>query len=276
VDSRPKQRTPAGDASDYEGTYRTFDSPLHRALREEAYGEDIGQHSWVTAEELRADVARLRLTREARLIDLGCGPCGPLTYVVQLTGCRGTGAELSAEALEAGRARAAAMGIEHLLSLREADLDERLPFEDETFDGAICLDVVLHLRDREDFFREVRRILRPAGRFLFTDAGVVTGPLTADDIARRGVHGRSAFVPPGINERALERANLRLLEREDRSASAIENASGRLQARLSHRADLEVLEGAAEFSRQQRYLETVVATAQSGALSRIMYLAEAQ
>jgi hypothetical protein len=37
----------------YEATYREFDSPLMRQIRREAYGEDIGQHSWVGAAELR-------------------------------------------------------------------------------------------------------------------------------------------------------------------------------------------------------------------------------
>ena len=40
-------------ADGYESFYREFDSPLMRQIRREAYGEDIGQHSWVGAEELR-------------------------------------------------------------------------------------------------------------------------------------------------------------------------------------------------------------------------------
>ena len=40
-------------ADKYESFYREFDSPLMRKLRREAYGEDIGQHSWVSADELR-------------------------------------------------------------------------------------------------------------------------------------------------------------------------------------------------------------------------------
>src|SRR5215470_9838554 len=66
----------------YDATYHVFDSPLTRRLREEAYGEDIGQHSWVTAAELREDIPRLRLSVSSRLLDLGCGPCGPLTFIV--------------------------------------------------------------------------------------------------------------------------------------------------------------------------------------------------
>ena len=43
-------------ADGYESFYREFDSPLMRQIRREAYGEDIGQHSWVGADELRGDI----------------------------------------------------------------------------------------------------------------------------------------------------------------------------------------------------------------------------
>jgi hypothetical protein len=44
------------------------------------------------------------------------------------------------------------LGIDALLSIREADLNEPLPFEPGSFDAAMSLDVVLHLRDRRKFF----------------------------------------------------------------------------------------------------------------------------
>jgi hypothetical protein len=85
----------------YQSLYESFDSPLMSQLRLEAYGEDIGQHSWVTAEDLRSDAPRLKLTPAARLLDLGCGPCGPLTFLMRMTGCSGVGLDLSRAALSA-------------------------------------------------------------------------------------------------------------------------------------------------------------------------------
>ena len=57
---------------------------MMRQIRREAYGEDIGQHSRVGSEELRGDMHRLGLAPSSRLVDLGCGPCGPLTFVAAL------------------------------------------------------------------------------------------------------------------------------------------------------------------------------------------------
>jgi len=261
-------------ADGYESYYQAFDSPLMRQLRREAYGEDIGQHSWVRADELREDMQRLGLAPSSRFLDLGCGPCGPLTFIVAAVGCPGTGLELSPSALQVGRARAASLGIEALLSLQEADLNEPLPFEPRSFDAAMSLDVVLHLRDRLKLFREVARVLPPGGRFLFTDAGVVTGSVSNDQVRKRSANGYTQFVAAGWNEGLLESAGFRLIEAADRTLSVLENASGRLAAMRAHREELERASGAADFASQEDYLETVVELSRAAAVSRVMYLAE--
>ena len=260
----------------YESFYRDFDSPLMRQIRQEAYGEDIGQHSWVTADEVRADVGRLALSPTSRLVDLGCGPCGPLTFMVAHVGCSGVGIEQSPSALRVGLARANALGIGERFATNEADLDEPLPFDDTSFDAAISTDVVLHLQDRSRLFGEVARVLRPGGRFLFTDAGVVTGAVSNAEIQARSVYGHSQFAPIGWNERLLEAAGLRLLETEDRTPSVLTNAGGRLAAIRAHREELERATSADQVDRQVRNLEVVIALTGRRALSRVMYLAESR
>ena len=258
----------------YDNLYKEFDSPLMQKLRREAYGEDIGQHSWVTTEELQENILRLKLSRHSRLFDLGCGPAGPLTYIVGQVACHGTGADVSAKALAAGRARAASLKLDGLVTLHEADLNEQLPFAGDSFDAVISLDAILHLRDRLSVFREVSRVLTPTGRFVFTDAGIITGSVSDEEIRWRAVHGHTQFVPPGFNEHLLELAGFRVMDCHDQTASLLKTATGRLTARLAHRQELEQLEGSDCFEQQQRYLETVITLSQRGALSRMMVLAE--
>lgn len=264
----------AGREERYEAFYREFDSPLMSQIRREAYGEDIGQHSWVAADDLRRDIDRLELSSSSRVLDLGCGPCGPLTFVMAAVGCSGTGVELSPAALRLGRARAASLGVSPRLALEQANLDAPLPLIPRRFDAVMSLDVVLHLRDRLRLFHEVARLLRPAGRFLLTDAGVVTGSVSSDEVKRRSLYGFTQFVPPGWNEKMLESAGFRLLETEDRTASVLNNARGRLAAIEAHRAELERVWSSADFEKQRDYLETVIELSGRGALSRVMYLAE--
>lgn len=261
-------------APDYDALYAAFDSPLMRQLREQAYGEDIGQHSWVTADELRADLERLSISASSRLLDLGCGPCGPLVFALRRTACTGTGLEASAAALASGQARADAAGVGKRIELLHTDLDLPLPCRSASFDAAIALDVVLHLRDRKAFFDEVARVLVTNGKFLFTDAAVVCGAISNLEVDLRSMNSYAQFAPPGFNERMLAAAGFRLVGTEDRTASVLRNAGGRLRAVLAHRAALEAAQGAQAVARQQRYLETVVAMAERGALARVMYLAE--
>jgi hypothetical protein len=61
---------------------------------------------------------------------------------------------------------------------------------------------------------------------------------------------------------------------EDRTASVVAAAKGRLVARHRHRAELERIESASQFHTYQRYLEETVKPASDASLSRIMYLCE--
>jgi SAM-dependent methyltransferase len=258
----------------YDALYAAFDTPLARRLRREAYGEDIGQHSWVTAGELRRDMARLGLSPAIRLVDLGCGPAGPLTFVAGSTGCRAVGLERSRPAIAAGRARIASLGLAEQVRLVAADLDHSIPLAAGSCQAATSFDVVLHLSDRGALYRDVARVLAPRGRFLFTDAGIVTGALSDEEIDARSPHAPIALVTPGYNESLLRGAGFRLLDVEDRTASVIANATGRLGARHAHREELERLEGPPAFEEERLYLETVIALSRRGALSRMAYLAE--
>src|SRR5208283_5735742 len=103
----------------YESLYQEFESTLMRELRHDAYSEDIGQHSWVTASDLRRDAARLGISADGLLLDLGCGPCGPLTFLMKSLGCRGIGFDVSAAAVSAGLVRARSLGVEGHIRVQE-------------------------------------------------------------------------------------------------------------------------------------------------------------
>lgn len=258
----------------YESFYEGFESSVMREVRREAYGEDIGQHSWVSAADLRRDVVQLKLPTGGRLLDLGCGPCGPLTFILTSVDCYGIGLDVSSAALAAGLLRAQSLEVEARIRLQETDLDGPIPVEDISVDAAMSLDVMLHFRDRLRVFKEIARVLKHGARLLFTDAGVVTGSISNEEVAARSMHGFTQFCVPGYNEAMLERAGLMLLATENRTAALVENATGRFGARLKHQAELERLEGAMDFNRYQQYLQSVISMSERGALSRLMYLAE--
>jgi hypothetical protein len=117
-------------------------------------------------------------------------------------------------------------------------------------------------------------VLRPGGRALFTDALVVTGSVTNEEISLRTSIGFFLVVPPGQNERLLAAAGFTVLGVEDVTRSTANIALRRHDARERHREALTAREGADTFDALQRYLRCVHALASEQRLSRFAYLAE--
>ena len=157
---------------------------------------------------------------------------------------------------------------------RVADANAALPFTDNAFDGLLCIDSMNHFPDRLAVLREWRRVLRPGRRALFTDPVVVTGPVTNDELALRSSIGLFLFVPPGINERMIDQAGLRLLRQEDVTDNVALVSDRRLRARQDHRDELLTLEGEGRFEAQQRFFAVVHTLTSQRRLSRIAYLVE--
>lgn len=88
-----------------------------------------------------------------RILDLGCRD-GALA-VAYLGGNAVVGVDVDRVAL----ARAGQRGLETVW----ADLDEQLPFEDESFDVVVAAEVLEHLRLPDRALAEARRVLRPGG-----------------------------------------------------------------------------------------------------------------
>jgi SAM-dependent methyltransferase len=108
------------------------------------------------APELLAAVAGAR-----RVLDLGCGS-GRLTVALARAGAAVTGLDTSRERLEQARRRAGEGGVE--LELVEANMNDPLPFGDESFDAATSRLVLMAAADPADTLRELRRVVVPDGR----------------------------------------------------------------------------------------------------------------
>jgi 2-polyprenyl-3-methyl-5-hydroxy-6-metoxy-1,4-benzoquinol methylase len=101
-------------------------------------------------------------SREGVILDLGCGH-GSLIHVARAAGYRNvSGVDLSSEQV----AEARRLGIE---GVREGDLMATLAeLPDESHDAIVAFDVIEHFTRDEllPFVDEVRRVLRPGGRWL--------------------------------------------------------------------------------------------------------------
>jgi SAM-dependent methyltransferase len=260
----------------YGAHYREFAADVYREMRRAAFGEDIGQNSWLTVEELERFVSRLELRPAARLLDVACGSGGPSLHVARLTGCQVVGVELYDEAVAEGTRLAHEAGLERRASFLQADASETLPFEDRSFDAILCIDSINHLPDRPRILGDWARLLRPAGRLLFTDPVVITGILDSEELALRTSIGYFLFVPPEENERLLAAVGLTAVDVEDTTGHLAEIARRRRDARAQRAQALRQIEGDAAFEGRQRFFDVVARLAHERRLSRLAYTAATQ
>lgn len=116
----------------------------HRANREG------GDFVFVTE---RIPLFRDAIGRGKRVLDLGCRS-GALTRHF-LEGNSVVGLDVDRAAL----AKAEALGIETVVG----DVEEQLPFPEQSFDAVVAGELFEHLRFPDDLVREIRRVLRPRG-----------------------------------------------------------------------------------------------------------------
>ncbi|MGL4421320.1 MAG: class I SAM-dependent methyltransferase [Gemmataceae bacterium] len=101
----------------------------------------------------------------ARGLDFGCG-AGGLTYRLGQFCREAVGIDLDPEKIEFGNQQASRLGITNVRM--QAYPGDRLPFEDQSFDTVLCVDVVEHLPRPEFFLKEFERILAPGGYLLLS------------------------------------------------------------------------------------------------------------
>jgi 2-polyprenyl-6-hydroxyphenyl methylase/3-demethylubiquinone-9 3-methyltransferase len=152
--------------------------------------------------------------RRARALDVGCGG-GLLTEEVAAMGFAVTGIDPSARSLEIAQAHAAQKKLR--IEYRRSAGDE-LPFENESFDVVFCCDVLEHVADWDAVIREIARVLRGGGVFMYdtinrTFASKLRSILIAQEwkwtrYAPRDTHVWEMFITPDELAQSFERHGL--------------------------------------------------------------------
>jgi arsenite methyltransferase len=102
------------------------------------------------------------IDRESYVLEIGCGVGRTPCTIVEETGCRMMGIDLSEGMVEKARERAKTKGLEDHLEFRVADAQD-LPFEDGTFDAVISESVNAFVPDKAKAMREYARVTKPGG-----------------------------------------------------------------------------------------------------------------
>ena len=258
----------------YDANYGNFQTSLYEEIRREAFGEDIRQNGWLTADEQNKFMGWLGLAAGKTLLDVACGAGGPALRIAARTGCTVTGVDIHEKAISTARSLAGQRGLESRTDFRVVDADKQLPFSEASFDAITCIDAITHLPDRPRLLTDWARLLSRGGRLLFTNSAVVTGPLTSAEVAVRSLSGSLLFVPRGYDERIIAQCGLRVVVSEDRTSNMAEIAQRRKNARESRSSALRRIEGDAVYENQQKFLSVAAQLAREGRLSRFIYVSE--
>jgi len=261
-------------AGQYNANYGNFQTDLYAQIRHEAFGEDIGQNSWLTADEQDRFLQWLDLSQGKNLLDVACGAGGPALRIAATTGCSVVGIDVHEQAIRTASSLASQRGLAGRAEFRAVDATAALPFPDASFDAVICIDAINHFPDRSRVVAEWTRLLKPEGRLLFTDPITLTGALTNAEIAVRSSAGFYLFVPNGYDEGVIKRCGLQLLACEDVTANMAKVAEARRAARASRSTALREMEEHETYDDQQEFLAVAARVAREGRLSRFVYVSQ--
>jgi sarcosine/dimethylglycine N-methyltransferase len=166
-----------------------------------------------------ADLAKLAgIAADASVLDVGAGVGGPARFLAATYGCRVTGVDLSEPFVEAARYLTERTGQSGQVSF-ETGSALALPFKNGRFDVVLLQHVAMNISDRAQLYGEIRRVLKPGGRFATFDVVLNSGePHYPVPWAR--TPGTSFLLTPAATRETIERAGFRALAWQDDTEAA--------------------------------------------------------
>lgn len=152
----------------------------------ESDNDSIAQASHRTVQKI---ASLLKLDENSRVLDIGAGYGGMARYLVKHTGCQVDCLNLSQVQNQRHQQLNQLQGLAAKIHIIEGNF-EAIPAAKQQYDVVLSQDAILHSGDRRQVFKEVARVLKSGGEFIFTD------PMQSD------------HCPPRILQPVLERLNL--------------------------------------------------------------------
>ncbi len=146
-------------------SYRSYNFKLPECYDTMIWTREAGRWDRVILDRLGPEIGSLRV------LDVGCAT-GRLLEALGRAGVKSlSGVDLAPRMLDVAAARLAKAGMS--ADLRAADVEDRLPWDDGSFDLVTLTAVLHHFFRPAEALAEIRRVLANAGRMLVLDPGFV-------------------------------------------------------------------------------------------------------
>jgi len=138
-----------------------------------------GNTDYITASEnLISCLGNLLEFNNSNLLDVACGMGAQDVFLMENFNLNSiTALDLLYEHLKYGRERAQAADFEDKIDFIQGTAT-KLPFENNSFDRALCIEGLIHFNTRTDFFKETYRCLKNDSIFVVSDYCLKRAPTT--------------------------------------------------------------------------------------------------
>jgi len=119
--------------------------------------------------EATLEIAQLaELSKGMNVLDVGCGIGGSVRYLSDEHGCKVTGLDLTEEYISVAKRLAELTSMSDKVTFIQGSALE-LPFEDNQFDLVWTEHTQMNIENKDRFYSEIYRVLKPGGRMVFSD-----------------------------------------------------------------------------------------------------------
>ena len=156
-----------------------------------------------------------------RVLDVGCGLGGSARYIANEHGCSVVGIDLTDEYVDVANKLTELVKLADKVSFKQGSALE-LPFPSENFDIVWTEHTQMNIADKEKFYGELSRVLKPNGRLVFHDVFLGTAREPHYPTPWAEYDSLSSLCTQEEAKSAIQNSNLKVNEWEDKSKKSLE------------------------------------------------------